>query len=118
MRLCVASVNAPRVGHAPTAVWGASNRRPEPGGQVLFELLVDHPRLALHYLPPYAPDLNAVEGVWSLTKYHRMANHTISELHLLHAEAQRHLQQVGNDQLLLRSCFAGAGLALSLASAQ
>jgi transposase len=86
--------------------------------KLVKELLVDHPRLALHYLPPYAPDLNAVEGVWSLTKYHRMANHTISELHLLHAEAQRHLQQVGNDQYLLRSCFAGAGLALSLASAQ
>lgn len=82
------------------------------------ELLVDHPRLRLHYLPPYAPDLNAVEGVWSLTKYHRMANHTISELDALHAQADRHLRDVGKDQRLLKSCFDGAGLALYLTSAQ
>jgi transposase len=82
------------------------------------ELLVDHPRLTFHYLPPYAPDLNAVEGVWSLTKYHRMANHTISELDALHAEARRHLHDVGQSQQLMQSCFKGAGLALSLPRAQ
>lgn len=85
---------------------------------IVKELLVDHPRLRLHYLPPYAPDLNASEGVWSLAKYHRMANHTISELEILHAEAARHLQEIGQDQRLLASCFEGAGLALSLDSAQ
>lgn len=82
------------------------------------ELLADHPRLTLHYLPPYAPDLNAAEGVWSLTKYHRMANHTICELEVLHAEARRHLSDIGQDQRLLQSCFEGAGLALSLPRAQ
>jgi transposase len=76
------------------------------------ELLTDHPRLQMHYLPPYAPDLNAVEGVWSLTKYHRMANHSIDTLDVLHAEAQRHLNDVGNEQQLLQSCFKQAGLAL------
>jgi transposase len=85
---------------------------------IVKEVLAEHSRLTLHYLPPYAPDLNAVEGVWCLTKYHRMANHTISELHVLHAEAQRHLDDVGQDQHLLQSCFKGAGLALSLASTQ
>jgi len=85
---------------------------------IVKEVLANHSRLTLHYLPPYAPDLNAVEGVWSLTKYHRMANHTISELHQLHAEADRHLREVGQDQHLLRSCFKGAGLALSLPRAQ
>ena len=82
------------------------------------ELLMDHPRLSLHYLPPYAPDLNAQESVWCLTKYHRMANHTICELDALHAEARRHLDEVGNDQCLLQSCFQAAGLALSVPSAQ
>jgi transposase len=79
---------------------------------IVKELLADHPRLALHYLPPYAPDLNAQEGVWCLTKHHRMANHTIEDLPTLHEEARRHLTDVGNDQALLRSCFAGAGLRL------
>jgi hypothetical protein len=25
--------------------------------------VAEHPRLTLHYLPPYAPDLNPAEGV-------------------------------------------------------
>lgn len=85
---------------------------------IVKEVLAEHPRLTLHYLPPYAPDLNPAEGVWCLTKHHRMANHTIGELDALHAEARRHLEDVGQDQALLRSCFAGAGLAVSLDSAQ
>jgi transposase len=79
---------------------------------IIKEVLAEHPRLMLHYLPPYAPDLNAVEAVWSLTKYHRMANHGINELEALHQEARRHLDDVGQDQCLLRSCFEQAQLAL------
>ena len=96
-------------------VWDnlAAHRAP-----IVKEVLAHHPRLALHYLPPYAPDLNAAEGVWSLTKYHRMANHTIGDLDVLHAEARRHLLDVAGDQRLLLSCFKGAGLAVSLDSAQ
>ena len=85
---------------------------------IVKEVLAAHPRLTLHYLPPYAPDLNPQEGVWCLTKYHRMANHTTDDLDALHAEARRHLQDVGRDPALLRSCFQGAGLAVSLDSAQ
>lgn len=76
------------------------------------ELLIDHPRLRVHYLPPYAPDLNAVEGVWCLSKHHRMANHSIDDLDQLHAEARKHLNDLATDQKLLRSCFQQAGLAL------
>ena len=85
---------------------------------IVREVAEVNPRLTLHYLPPYAPDLNAVECVWSLTKHHRMANHTISEVDPLHAEAKRHLDEVGADPALLNACFAGAGLALKLPSAQ
>jgi transposase len=85
---------------------------------IVKEVVEANPRLTLHHLPPYAPDLNPAEGVWSLTKYHRMANHTIGEVDALHAEAKRHLDDVGDEPDLLRSCFAGAGLALSLPSAQ
>jgi transposase len=85
---------------------------------IVKEVLAANARLTLHYLPPYAPDLNAIEGVWSLSKYHRMANHTIDDLASLHAEAQRHLSDIGNDQDLLRSCFEGAGLAITIQRAQ
>ena len=85
---------------------------------IVKEVVQFNPRLSLHYLPPYAPDLNAAEGVWSLSKYHRMANHTIDTLEALHAQAARHLDDIGRDQPLLRSCFQGAGLAVSFERAQ
>jgi len=85
---------------------------------IVKEVLVEHPRLTLHFLPPYAPDLNASEGIWCLTKHHRMANHTICDLDKLHSEAKRHLTDLGNDQRLLRSCFAAAELAITISSAQ
>jgi len=80
---------------------------------IVKEVLVEHPRLMLHFLPPYAPDLNAAEGIWCITKHHRMANHTICDLDKLHSEAKRHLTDLGNDQRLLRSCFAAAELAIT-----
>ncbi len=70
-----------------------------------------HPRLSVRYLPPHAPDLNPVEPLWGMTKYHRMANHTIDDLGELHAEAKRHVDAVGSEQHLLEACFASAGLA-------
>jgi transposase len=81
---------------------------------IVKEVLAEHRRLTLHYLPPYAPDLNPAEGIWSLAKYHRMANHNIDELEILHQEAARHLRDIGENQSLLRSCFQGAGLATAL----
>jgi transposase len=87
-------------------------------GPIVKEVAASNPRLTLHYLPPYAPDLNASEGVWSLSKYHRMANHTIDTVEALHAEAAKHLDDIGRDPPLLRSCFQGAGLAVSLERAQ
>jgi transposase len=85
---------------------------------IVKEVVQSNPRLHLHYLPPYAPDLNAAEGVWSLSKYHGMANHSIDTLELLHATAAEHLAEIRSDSNLLRSCFAGAGLELSLRRAQ
>jgi transposase len=80
--------------------------------KLVKELLVDHPRLKFHYLPPYAPDLNAAEGVWCQAKHHRMANHSIDNLDVLLSETQRHLGDIAKEQNLLRACFQEAKLAL------
>jgi putative transposase len=77
-----------------------------------------HPRLSLHYLPAYAPDLNPVEALWCLTKHHRMANHALESLEALEAEARRHVATVAAEPALLRACFRTAKLALYSASAQ
>lgn len=67
-------------------------------------------RIEMHYLPSYAPDLNPVETVWSLSKHHRMANHGIDDLPTLEAEARRHTRAVGRSDRLLRACLRHAGL--------
>ena len=82
------------------------------------QLAKDNPRLTIHYLPPYAPDLNPVEPLWSMTKYHGMANHAIDTLEELEATARRHVARVASQPHLLQACFKAAGLAVSLSSAQ
>ena len=85
---------------------------------LVSQLAKDHPRLRIHYLPPYAPDLNPVEPLWSMTKHHRMANHAIDTLEELEATARRHVDAVAAQRHLLEACFKAAGLAVSLSSAQ
>ena len=52
-------------------VWdGGSNHQ----GPVIREFLKRNKRLRLERLPPYAPDLNPVEAVWSWLKWGRLAN--------------------------------------------
>lgn len=84
------------------------------GGKLVRELLSEHPLVQLHRLPPYAPDLNPVQGVWSLTKYHRMANHDIADLDTLQQRAQEAVADVAAQPHLLRSCIQHAGLADAL----
>jgi transposase len=82
------------------------------------QIAEDNPQLRIHYLPPYAPDLNPVEPLWSMTKYHGMANHAIDTLEELEATARRHVERVAAQRHLLAACFKAAGLAVSLSSAQ
>jgi transposase len=85
---------------------------------LIKQLLERHQRLSVHYLPPYAPELNPVETLWSTVKYHRMANHGIGDIQTLQREARRHVRAVAKEQRLLRACFKSAGLALYQSRAQ
>jgi len=71
-------------------------------------------RLWLEALPGYAPELNPIELVWCMSKYHRLANHGIAELEQLHEAAQQALNEVKREQELLQSCIDNAGLAHAL----
>ena len=103
-------------GNAPVdLVWDNLQAHKSP---LVKQIATDHPRLRIHYLPPYAPDLNPVEPLWSMTKYHRMANHAIDNLEELEATARRHVADVASQPPLLTACFKAAGLAVSLSSAQ
>jgi len=82
--------------------------------RVVREVVAKHPRLALEYLPPYAPDLNPVEALWCQAKYHRMANHAIDDLTTLESEAKRHVAAIATEQRLLLACFSTAKLPVAL----
>lgn len=76
----------------------------------------EHHQLWLEALPGYAPDLNPIELVWCMSKYHRLANHGIAELEQLHQASQHAVNEVAREQELLRSCIVNAGLADALYS--
>lgn len=79
-------------------------------GKAVRAFVEDHPRLSMHFLPSYAPDLNPVERVWAMSKYHGMANHGIAQLDELCTEARRQVARVANEPRLLRACVEHAGL--------
>jgi putative transposase len=79
------------------ALWDRGNMHK---GDPIRNLKEKYPRLRTEFLPPYAPDLNPVELLWSYLKYGKLANfapHDIPELeqrlveHLLYAQSNPRL---------------------------
>ena len=70
-------------------------------------------RFAFEWLPPYAPDLNPAEAVWSHTKYADPANYVPEDVLDLEVEAELSLEDAKADQGLLRSFFQAAKLGLN-----
>lgn len=69
-------------------------------------------RLRLEWLPPYAPDLNPDEQVWTRTKYMDLANFVPQDITELTRAVQDSLEHTKTQQSLLRSFFEHAGLTL------
>lgn len=60
-------------------------------------------RLTVEWFPPYSPDLNPVEHVWGYVKQHRLANHGLEDVKVLHRRVWQEAKRTGNRQDLLRS---------------
>jgi hypothetical protein len=71
--------------------------------------------LRVFQLPSYAPDLNPVEGIWSVLKRGALANLAVASFaHLL--QVIRHgLKKIQYQPGLIEGCLAGTGLSLELA---
>ncbi|MCO6436562.1 MAG: transposase, partial [Phycisphaerae bacterium] len=69
-------------------------------------------KVQVEWLPPYAPELNPVEQVWSHTKYADLANYIPDDAGALAEEVIDSLDQAGKSQSLLRSFFHHAKLRL------
>ena len=62
-------------------------------------------------LPPYAPDLNPVEAMWSYTKHCDLANYIPDDIALENAVLDS-LAEQNYDKSLMRAYFKRAGLVL------
>jgi hypothetical protein len=81
-------------------------------GDAIREVLKDYPRLTLHRLPPYAPELNPVEFLWNHLKYGRTANYTPKALPELEARIETVMNQARHDHTRKKSFFKAAKLDL------
>jgi transposase len=81
-------------------------------GEPIRRVLADYPRLAVEWLPPYAPELNPVEHLWNHIKYGQLANFTTDDVEALDEAVTDLLCNAKFDPERLRSCYAATPLAL------
>lgn len=79
-------------------------------GPDIRELLERHPRLELESLPPYAPELNPVEQMWSQLKWTELANFAPQNVDDLEKEVHRTMNQFRTDRGRLLTFFTGSEL--------
>lgn len=72
-------------------------------GRVVQRFLRRARRIHVELLPPYAPELNPSELVWSYLKLNPLANYAPTNTAELHATARRHLRRLRRRYGLLRS---------------
>ena len=66
-------------------------------------LLETTPGLLAEYLPPYAPELNPVEYLWSFLKLHPLANLAFFDLDEIATATRSHARALQRNEELLRS---------------
>jgi putative transposase len=81
-------------------------------GPAVRKLLAKSRRLRVFALPPYAPECDPVESIWSTLKVHRLANDAPANVHELYHNAWHHLRAMSRDADLLAGCFRHSWLGL------
>ena len=69
-------------------------------------------RVQIEWLPPYAPELNPDEQVWTRAKYMDLANYIPADISELGRAVRRSIRRMRSQQRLLRSFFKHAKLKL------
>lgn len=83
-------------------VWDRGNNHK---GPIIREFLKKNRRLRLEMLPPWAPDYNPIEDVWSWLKYGELANFTPADIPELDDTVIDRLIQLKFDPDLLRALW-------------
>lgn len=79
-------------------------------GEAIQELCAEFPRLHLHDLPPYAPELNPVEYLWNWCKDKQLCNFAPHDVPELECAACACLEDARQNQQRLRSFFESSPL--------
>ena len=69
------------------------------------DYLAKHPRIVAEPFPPYAPELNPVDNVWSYVKYARLPNYTLPDLRELRRRIAAEFRRLRKRPDLLKSFF-------------
>lgn len=88
-------------------VW---DRGPMHRGPAIRQLREQQRRLQIEYLPPYAPDLNPIEPLWSYLKWGRLCNYAAPDAAELEDRAHAELEAIRFDRKRLRSFWAASDL--------
>ncbi|MEU6010856.1 transposase [Streptomyces sp. NPDC047453] len=75
--------------------------------------VADHDWLTIFQLPSYAPDLNPVEGIWSLLRRGPMANTAFTDPDHLIRILRRGLTHIQHRPRLIDGCLTETGLAIT-----
>jgi transposase len=78
----------------------------------LWEYIRKRSTLRVKTFPPYASELNPVDGVWAYVKYDRLPNFAPSNLGELRIKLRYEFSRVRKHQRVLRHCVRRTGLAL------
>ncbi len=78
----------------------------------LRQWAADREWLTIYYLPPYAPDLNPVEGIWSLLRRGWLSNVAFSTPEHLVQRIRRGLRHIQYRGHLIDGCLAETGLTI------
>lgn len=100
-----------RLRGAVIVVWDGG---PMHKGEAIRAVLRDLPRLSLERLPPYTPELNPVEYLWSHLKYGTLSNFMPDDLFHLDTVLKQRLCRARKSSARLRSFFKQSGLPLRL----
>ena len=68
-------------------------------------------RLELHFLPPYAPDLNPDEFVWNHMKNNGVSKKPLKKNESLRERVEQDLAAIYNNKVLVVSFFSAASVA-------
>src|SRR5262249_1184126 len=79
-------------------------------GPAIEALKAAYPRLHIEPLPPYAPELNPVEFLWTHIKWGQLPNYAPKDSDELHRTVLPLLRQVSRDRARLHSFWKGAEL--------